>query len=234
MRRGFTRIAMKRLMTVGGLALGAWFAVVAIVYGGGSLLPRQVAYNVFICSNPLSKQTILRDYSCEPALAPALDLARARYDLSAVQTFDQAEAMFFRLASDYLAEHPVRGAELAALKIYNLFRIDQRVLDRSQGLAKLARGIILVAIALLPALWSGMRLLAWRTNLRAPLPILLLGLAYVVPIALAQTEVRLRLPLDVLMIIDLLVVGSLLWQRPSGSDESLSGQARARRAEPAA
>ena len=189
------------------------FAALGGAEHGRAFFPGNGPYNLYAGHNAFTAQALRQQENAEPSIVPAysaaLDSNPALPHLSEHSGDYYAARLrpfYTSSAAEYALHHPGGEVELAALKLFTLFRPDTKVhpIASPAGLAKavLALPVLLLVAALL-----------WRPKPRLDAvdrALLLLDALYIVPFLLTNADPRFRTPLDALM---LLQVVRLLWLR---------------------
>ncbi len=184
-------------------------AVTILVKGRLSLVQKDyAAYNFYAGANPHAFSELIRNYNAEYSIEPALAEQGIQHVPFGRPNPERA-ATYTRLGLTYIRQHPWKYAGLVLLKIFSLFRPDYRRASAS-GIAP--PGIIFLVQTLLALplpIWIVSR---WRVrryakpfnNVVPPLFFL-----WFVPFALSNVDPRLRLPMDIVLIIDTAYVWSI-------------------------
>lgn len=174
------------------------------------ILPTNGAYNFFAGANSFTSTALIHSYNAEPSIQEALGVVGEQGDCRGLKCLEhnplkqpEMSTKYRRLAIQYIEQHPLQFLKLAVLKIFTLFRPDYRQVYRSS----LAPPILLFAaqtiMALPSLLWGITRLLLLPTHgLWKGALVLPLALMYIVPFALTNADPRLRLPLDIVLMLD--------------------------------
>ena len=202
-RHGNAGLAVRHGATVLATAAATVLLISAVVKHSPELLPRQGAYNLFIGANPYTASTLRGQFSAEPSWDAALRHHMEREPrLQGVNDLATAEREMTRLALQWIATQPLDYARLIPAKVANLFRPDYRA-ARRDSLVSVPLVYLLQTIFALPlVLWIAMQILVTRRAPGAAWELLPVLLVYLVPIALTQSDPRLRLPLDVVLWFD--------------------------------
>lgn len=196
----------KEILLVGLLALTALgtMAMVTIpIKGRFSVLQTYYgAYNFFAGANPHTFSELIRNYDAEYSIGPALaDLGLP--SVSFGRSDPKWKTLYLRLGTDYIRQHPWKYGGLTLFKILTFFRPDYRRSSVS-GLAPSSVVLLVQTLLALPLpVWLYTR---WRTRgvvtpLQGPMAVPLFFL-WLIPFAFSNVDPRLRLPMDVVLILD--------------------------------
>jgi len=122
---------------------------------------------------------------------------------------------FMRLGWDFIKHHPMEYAYLSVLKCFDLFRPDFRQLHVSTLLPKPSSLVLVQTVIALPiVIWMFTRILCRRIvgfwNGPMGLPFTLI---YIVPFVLISSDPRYRMPLDMVLTLDIAYCWNALWMR---------------------
>lgn len=183
----------------------SWLAIclgaVLVVYVAGSLIatgqlfywPSNGPYNLAAGNNPFAMDELLHHQNGEPSLPAALTSA----GMADTDPYAVAPATYSRLAMAYVLDHPTRFLELIAVKIMVLF--SPRLFNADTTFKVMTQSLLLYpVVAYLIALFGRI-----KTGAFARADWLMAGMIvlFVLPFALTNADPRLRMPLDLAMLV---------------------------------
>lgn len=168
------------------------------------ILPNNGAYNLFVGANEFTADALINNLDVEPSLDRALKANGI--DVASVDVKGPSMVPIYReLGLNYIKNHPVQYFNLCVLRVYTMFRPDYRLVSSSSTGLNLIVMIIIQTIVALPfLLWLITRLYCYSyvgiLQGIMSIPVMVL---YVFPLALLSANPRLRLTLDIVLILDI-------------------------------
>ncbi len=160
-------------------------------------------YHFYSGANPYSYKYLLREYAADPSIVEASAAAGVPYILYGKRD-PQVLKVYWDLGTKYVFEHPFRYLFLLVpLKVATMLRPDYRRITRSELAPPVVMFVIQNLLAMPAILW-----LITRWRLRKNLGFLVgpmagpFAILWIIPFAFTHTELRLRTPLDIVLIID--------------------------------
>lgn len=181
--------------------LAIFFGAVLSVYVAGSLIatgqvfywPSNGPYNLAAGNNPFAMNELLHHQNGEPSLPTALTSA----GMPDTDPYSVTPATYTRLAMAYIFDHPVQFLELIAIKIMVLF--SPRLFNADTHFKVLTQSLLLYpAVAYLIALLDRIKT---RTLARPDWLMVGMVVLFVLPFAITNADPRLRMPLDLAMLV---------------------------------
>jgi hypothetical protein len=176
-------------------------------------LPGYGAYGAytFACgNNPTSMESLIHNADCETVefgdfLTARLNIPTGLQTEPAMDQWRQGHAKdFYGLAFTFIMQHPVTFLELIGIKTFTFFRPDFRHVNDSSLLQGRKMSALQILLALPFPLWLIARLVVRKTiGWMNGLPTVPIAAIYIIPFLLTNGDPRFRLPLDILMIVDI-------------------------------
>lgn len=170
-------------------------------------------YNLFSGTNEYASRYLLKDFSGENSLEPAL---KAR-GFTNVGAFEErlvfpSEA-YKKLSLEYIIEHPLDYAKLTILKAYTLFRPGYHSVE-SPAFSEVLKQSLKIILSLPFFIWLFLVIKTKRSFLKKEnLFVFLCIVFYILPFLFANADPRYRFPIDIIFIVDSFYLVSILKER---------------------
>ncbi len=214
--------------TFGFLLLAVTFAGATLYsadrYAHGSFyFPQNGPYNFFAGANKFTGSVLLLDENAEPSIPMALAESGVTR-VSAAPRDTRLNKQYMELGERYIHNHPLQwSAAYSALKLFTLFRPDTKI-HRLRS----AIGVSRLLVSLGVPLWIAAFL--WRMRLRdldmQDWILLALGVVYVLPFMVTNSDPRLGFPLLLLFWVH--AIALVLRDSPKRLEEGVSNGVRGR------
>ncbi len=159
-------------------------------------------YNLFSGTNEYASKYLLRDFSGENSLEPAL---KARGFTNA-DTFEERllfpSEIYKKLSLEYIIENPLDYAKLTILKVYTLFRPGYHSVESPAFSEVLKQGLKII-LSLPFFVWLLLVIKTKKSFFEKENLFVFLSITfYILPFLFANADPRYRFPIDIIFIID--------------------------------
>lgn len=198
-----TRQKGYRLAALYGSAIAVWFAVSFVATGTPFFVPSNGPYNLFAGNNPYSEEALLSMFNGEYSIDRGLEY----FGYAGVDRYTIDGQTYIRLSMEFIKSQPAEAFKLLFIKAWVLLGPDLSHADNT------AEIVIQTALAMPVLVWLA---LLWLTrglvSRSETLYILLFFILFIGPFIATNADPRIRLPLDVMLLVDSVKRLDLYWR----------------------